>query len=99
MIMLMSYINFVNCSLQPIVQPYAVNVHEHGLHGLQIPAYEYARSTACTRTIYFKQQGMRLLRFAHFVALDTFGHIGTCVRSLLYLVMYCAFAQPRAALW
>jgi hypothetical protein len=38
-------------------------------------------------------------RLAHFAALDTFGHIGTCVRSLLYLVMYAAFAQPRAALW
>lgn len=40
-----------------------------------------------------------ICRLAHFVALDTFGHIGTCVRSLLYLVMYAAFAQPRAALW
>lgn len=38
-------------------------------------------------------------RLAHFAALDAFGHIGTCVRSLLYLVMYAAFAQPRAALW
>ncbi len=38
-------------------------------------------------------------RLAHFAALDTLGHIGTAVRSLLYLVMYAAFAQPRAALW
>lgn len=25
--------------------------------------------------------------------------MGTAVRALLYLVLYCAFAQPRAAFW
>lgn len=35
-------------------------------------------------------------RLAYFCAEDTFGHIGTLVRSLVYLVMYYTFAQPRA---
>ena len=37
------------------------------------------------------------LRLAYFCAEDTFGQIGTLVRSLMYLVMYYTFAQPRAA--
>lgn len=37
-----------------------------------------------------------VLRLAYFVAEDTFGHIGSLVRSLVYLVMYYTFAQPRA---
>ena len=40
-----------------------------------------------------------ICRLAHYAALDTLGHVGTAVRSLLYLVTYAAFAQPRASFW
>jgi hypothetical protein len=36
-----------------------------------------------------------LNRFAHFLALDTFGHCGTVLRSAVYFVMYYSFAAPR----
>ena len=38
-------------------------------------------------------------RFAFFLALDTFDHTGTLLKSLLYMVMYYSFAQPRAVIW
>ena len=37
------------------------------------------------------------VRLAYFLAEDTFGHIGSLVRSLVYLITYYTFAQPRAA--
>ena len=38
-------------------------------------------------------------RFALFLAKDTFDHNGTLLKSLLYMVMYYSFAQPRAVIW
>ena len=38
-------------------------------------------------------------RFAFFLAQDTFDHTGTLLKSLLYMVMYYSFAQPRAVIW
>jgi len=36
-----------------------------------------------------------LNRLAHFLALDTFDHVGTVMRSAVYFIMYYSFAAPR----
>lgn len=36
-----------------------------------------------------------LNRLAHFLALDTFDHAGTVMRSAVYFIMYYSFASPR----
>lgn len=36
-----------------------------------------------------------LNRLAHFLALETFDHSGTVMRSTIYFVMYYSFASPR----
>ena len=36
-----------------------------------------------------------LNRLAHFLALDTFDHGGTIMRSAVYFIMYYSFASPR----
>lgn len=38
-----------------------------------------------------------LNRLAHFLALETFDHVGTVLRSTIYFVMYYSFASPRCA--
>ncbi|KAL4853041.1 ABC transporter G family member 28 [Chlorella vulgaris] len=51
------------------------------------------------RVVFYREASSGLNRFAHFLALDTFGHCGTVLRSAVYFVMYYSFAAPRAVIW
>jgi hypothetical protein len=47
------------------------------------------------RVVFFRESASGLNRLAHFLALDTFDHAGTVMRSAVYFVMYYNFASPR----
>lgn len=51
------------------------------------------------RVVFFRESASGLNRLAYFLALDTFDHTGTVMRSAIYFVMYYSFASPRAVIW
>ncbi|KAL4448129.1 hypothetical protein ABPG75_005348 [Micractinium tetrahymenae] len=51
------------------------------------------------RVIFFREASSGLNRLAHFLALETFDHTGTLMRSTVYFVMYYSWASPRAVIW
>ncbi|KAL4449383.1 hypothetical protein ABPG77_007027 [Micractinium sp. CCAP 211/92] len=51
------------------------------------------------RVVFFREASSGLNRLAHFLALETFDHSGTVMRSTIYFVMYYSFASPRAVIW
>lgn len=51
------------------------------------------------RVVFFREASAGLNRLAHFLALETFDHVGTVLRSTIYFVMYYSFASPRAVIW
>lgn len=51
------------------------------------------------RVVFFREAASGLNRLSHFLALETFDHVGTVLRSTTYFVMYYSFASPRAVIW
>ncbi|KAK9815422.1 hypothetical protein WJX72_003407 [[Myrmecia] bisecta] len=51
------------------------------------------------RVVFFRESSAGLNKLAYFLALDTFDHSGTLMRSAVYLILYYSFAQPRAVIW
>ncbi|GAB4817511.1 hypothetical protein N2152v2_004557 [Parachlorella kessleri] len=51
------------------------------------------------RVVFFREAASGLNRFSYFLALDTFDHAGTLLRSAVYLIMWYSFAVPRAIIW
>lgn len=48
------------------------------------------------RVVFYREVSAGSLnRLAHFLALDTFDHASTLLRSAAYFVMYHSFAAPR----
>ncbi|KAA6416749.1 MAG: ABC transporter G family member 28-like [Trebouxia sp. A1-2] len=57
------------------------------------------RTFGVHRVVFYREAASGLNKFAFFLAQDTFDHTGTLLKSLLYMVMYYSFAQPRAVIW
>lgn len=77
--------------------PSCVAVHavvRAGRTGCLFPTWWPARASS-NHIPYVPTTGLN--RLAHFLALDTFDHAGTVLRSAVYLVMYINFASPRYA--